>query len=459
MANGNNIETLDLRMTPPSSPIQADTIVAPSWLISVNKDFDILEHHALVIDKDKIIDILPAEQARSRYQGDWQDLTGHALLPGFVNTHNHAAMSLLKGFAEDKSLQSWLNDYIWPTEGKWMGEEFVRDGSLLACAEMIRSGTTTFNDMYFFPDVSAQIAESCHMRACLSFPILEFPSAWANNANEYIDKGLDLHDQYRSHPMISTAFGPHAPYTVSLATMERISVLSEELDSNIHIHLHENQQEVVDYTKEHGQSAIEHWAKLGFLGPRLQAVHMTQLSSQEIDLIKTHNVNVIHCPESNMKLASGIAPIQALLEAGIHVSLGTDGCASNNDMDMLGEMKSAALLAKVSTGNPAALNAEQVLRMATIDGARSLGLDTQCGSLEVGKAADCISIDLSSIECMPLYHVVSQIIYSTSKSHISNVWIAGKQVLKNKALTLIDEQALIKKAQYWQTKISANSFS
>ncbi len=438
-----------------TSLTEVEQIVSPSWIITVNQDFHILENHSLIIKGGKILDILPKEEALNKYQGKHLQLEEHALLPGFINTHNHAAMSLFRGYAEDQSLQSWLNDSIWPAEGKWVSEGFVRDGSLLACAEMIKSGTTTFNDMYFFPNAVAELADACRMRAVLSFPILEFPTVWANSADEYIDKGLALHDQYKHHSLISTAFGPHAPYTVSAQTFERIHTLAEELDSNIHIHLHENQQEVHDYQKANGgKSAIEHFAELGFLSPRLQAVHMTQLSEKEIELINTYSVHVVHCPESNMKLASGICPVDTLLKNGINVALGTDGCASNNDLDLIGEMKSAALLAKITTGNAAALNAKTLIRMATINGARLLGIDSLCGSLEVGKSADMISIDLSELNCKPVYNPLSQIIYSASKSQVSNVWVKGHCLMDNKQLTLIDEQEVLKKVQYWQEKIT-----
>jgi 5-methylthioadenosine/S-adenosylhomocysteine deaminase len=438
------------------TPIQADLIVSPSWIISVNENFEILENHSLVVKDGKILDILDKQQAQGKYSGNSLELESHALLPGFINSHCHSAMSLLRGYAEDQPLQSWLSDSIWPAEGKWVSEDFVRDGSLLACAEMIKSGTTCFNDMYFFPDVVANIAEASKMRACLSFPVLEFPSAWAQNADEYIDKGLALQDQYKNHAMIGTAFGPHAPYTVSLETMARITTLAEEIDSNIHIHLHENAQEVADHKKEHGKSAIEQYADKGFLSPRLQAVHMTQLSEQELNLVEKFGVNIVHCPESNMKLASGIAPLDQIEAKNINLALGTDGCASNNDLDMIGEMKSAGLLAKVSSGNANTAKAENLLRMATINGAKVLGIEEQCGSLEVGKSADMISIDFSTLDCVPLYNPVSQIIYSASKNQVSNVWISGEQLLKEKSLCLIDEKEVMKKAQHWQQKIATH---
>jgi len=437
---------------------QSTQILQPSWIITVNENFDILEEHSLIIINGIIQDILPNSTVNQHYpdinhNDSIINLKGQVLLPGFINTHTHAAMSLLRGMGSDKELQSWLNDYIWPMEGKWVGKEFIQDGTLLACAEMIKSGTTCFNDMYFFPDLVGEIADKSYMRSCLSFPILEFPSVWAKHAEEYIDKGLAIHDRYKANPLISTAFGPHAPYTIEVSTAEKINTLAEELDCNIHMHLHENQQEVSDYRQQHGQSAIEQYAERGLLSPRLQAVHMTCLSEHEISLIKKYQVSVVHCPESNMKLASGICHITELMKHDIQVSLGTDGSASNNDLDMIGEMKSAALLAKVSSGNAAALNAQQTLRMATIEGAKTLGINNICGSLEIGKSADCISIDLSTIENTPHCDPVSAIIYSASKSQVSNVWVNGKQLLKEKTLSFIDENTVLNKARTWQQKI------
>ncbi len=443
-------------MTEQKHPVKVDLLLSASWLISVNKNFEIFENYTLAIDKGRIVDILPTTQAEKAYQAEQtQNLSGQALLPGFINCHNHAAMTLLRGFADDMPLQQWLNDFIWPTEVKWMSADFVRDGTLLACAEMIKSGTTCFNDMYFFPDVAANIALSCQMRACLSFPVLEFPSAWAQNADDYIHKGLALHDQYKNNSLLKFAFGPHAPYTVKIETMQRINTLAEELDLNIHIHLHENQQEVADYKKLHQYSAIEHYAQTGLLSPRLQAVHMTHLSPHDCELIARHQVSVVHCPESNMKLASGICNVKQLRALGIKVSLGTDGCASNNDLDMIGEMKSAALLAKVSTLDASALPVQNVLAMATIEGAKTLGIDKDCGSLEKGKYADVISIDLSQLESTPVYHPVSQIVYNAHKNQVKNVWVQGKQLLKNGELKHINEPEVIHKAKLWRNKINA----
>ena len=444
-------------MNTPTPPVDsqkvADLIVSPTWVITVDSENRILEKYSLVVREGKIIDICETENAVSNYKAPHQQLPGQALLPGFINAHTHSAMNLLKGYAEDLSLQNWLNDYIWPTENTWMSEDFVRDGSLLACAEMIKSGTTCFNDMYFFPHVVAQVVENCGLRACLSTPILEFSSVWADNADSYIEKGIALHDQFSKNPYIDTAFGPHAPYTVQLDTFKKISSYAEELDCNIHMHLHENAQEVADFRKEHGKSAIELYAEHDLLSPRLQAVHMTQLNENEIELIAKHKVKVVHCPESNMKLASGIAPVQKLLDKGVQVALGTDSASSNNDLDMIGEMKSAALLAKASTGNAEAFNAEQCLRMATISGAEMLGIEQHSGSIEIGKSADMISVDLNGIECQPVYNVLSQIIYSASKNQVDNVWVMGKQLLRNRELCELDEQALTKTAQSWQQKI------
>lgn len=433
----------------------AEQIVSASWIVTVNKSFDVLENHALVFGAGKILDILPTSEIQDRYPDLTQThLQDQALLPGFINAHTHAAMSLLKGFADDQPLHKWLQDFVWPVEGKWVSHDFVFDGAELACAEMIKSGTTCFNDMYFFPDAVAEVTKQAQMRACLSSPILEFPSVWANNADEYIHKALALHDDLRLNPLIHTAFGPHAPYTVKIETLQRVHTLAEELDVNIHMHVHETEQEIIDYEKEHGMSPVRHYAERDLLSPRFQAVHMTQLQNAEIDLLAINKVKVIHCPESNLKLASGMCPINDLLKAGISIAIGTDGSASNNDLDMIGEVKTAALMAKMNAGNAAELPAQKALSLATIEGAKTLGLENLVGSLENGKQADFISIDLSGINSQPVYNPVSQIVYTAAKDQVSNVWVNGKQLLSNGQLTTLDENSILTKAQSWKSKIA-----
>jgi 5-methylthioadenosine/S-adenosylhomocysteine deaminase len=350
---------------------------------------------------------------------------------------------------------TWLHDYIWPAEARWVHEEFVADGSRLAIAEMIRSGTTCFNDMYFFPDETAHAVANSGMRATIGMILIDFPTVWASDANEYLQKGLELHDYYRNNPLIKTAFAPHAPYTVSNEPLERVQVLADEMDVPIHMHVQETEDEIGHSMTEHNERPLQRLARLNLLSPRLMAVHMTHVEEDEIATFADSGAHVLHCPESNMKLASGICPAAALLEAGINVALGTDGTASNNDLDMFGEMRSAALLAKVSTRNACALPAATVLGMATINGARALGLDREVGSLVAGKAADMTAVNLGHLETQPVYNPISHLVYSASRHQVSDVWVAGKQLVKDHALVSLDVDSIISKAAHWQRKIAA----
>jgi len=330
----------------------------------------------------------------------------------------------------------------------------VHDGSLLACAEMIKSGTTCFNDMYFFPDETARAAEHAGIRAVVGLIVLDFPTAWAQDADEYLQKGISLHDQLSSNSLIHTAFAPHAPYTVSDEPLTRVATYAEELDIPIHIHLHETAFEVQDSVDKFGLRPIERLQKLELLSPRLLSVHMTQLEKEEIKLLADTGVHVVHCPESNLKLASGFCPVQALLDAGVNVALGTDSAASNNDLDMAGEMRSAALLGKAVSGNASAVPAMQALQMATLNGARALGLEQETGSLIPGKAADMIAIDLSGVDTQPVYHPESQLVYAAGRHCIRDVWVAGRQLLRDGELTTLNPSAILERAQSWKQKLA-----
>jgi len=414
------------------------------------------EHYAVAIHDGRVVELLPSDMAKQKYQADAeQHFNQHALIPGFVNTHTHAAMALFRGLADDLPLMEWLQNHIWPAESRWVNEEFVHDGTQLAIAEMIRGGTTCFNDMYFFPDETARVADTVGLRAAVGLIVLDFPTVWAGNADEYIHKGLEVHDRYRNHPLITTLFAPHAPYTVSDAPLERIAMLAEELDIPIHMHVHETAHEVMESQQKTGLRPIQRLKTLGMVTPRLLAVHMTQLNDEEITLFADAGAQVVHCPESNLKLASGFCPVHKLHLAKINVALGTDGAASNNDLDMLGELKTAALLAKAVSGEASALPASDALRMATINGARALGLDNTTGSLQPGKAADMVAVQLDEIATQPVYNALSQLVYAASRHQVTDVWVAGKQLLKDRVLTTIDEKAVIAKAKAWAEKIYA----
>ncbi len=433
-----------------------DTLINARWVIPVEPDGKTLDHHSIAVHGGKIVEVLPTANAAKKYRPtETIDLPHHALIPGLINAHTHSAMSLFRGLADDLPLMDWLNHHIWPAEAKWVSPDFVRDGTELAIAEMLKSGTTCFSDMYFFPDVTARVCHDAGMRACIGLIMIDFPSAWAQNADEYLHKGLKLHDELRNSELVTTAFAPHAPYTVSDAPFEKIRMYADELDIPVHIHVHETAHEVEDGMKQHGMRPLARLVNLGVLGPRLIAVHMTQLLPAEIELLARDNVSVVHCPESNLKLASGFCPVQALVKAGVNVALGTDGAASNNNLDMLEEMRIAALLAKGASNDATAIPAHTALRMATLNGAKALGIEARTGSLTAGKAADIAAIDLSVISSQPVYDPVSQIVYTATRDQVSDVWVNGRHLLAKHQLTSLDETALRDKAQAWRDKIKA----
>ena len=435
---------------------QIDTLIHAGWIIPVVPEDIWHKDHCLAIHDGKIIDLLPKHEALQKYQPDvFHQLDQHALIPGLINSHTHAAMSLFRGLADDLPLMEWLNGHIWPAEATWVSPEFAHDGTRLAVAEMLRGGTTCFNDMYFFPDETARVAAEANMRATVGMIVIDFPTVWAANAEEYIHKGLELHDQYRNHPLIKTAFAPHAPYTVSDEPLTKLQMLAEELDLPIHMHVHETADEIGGSMEHHQLRPLQRLEGLGLLTPRLLAVHMTQLSDAEISLLAKTGCHAIHCPESNLKLASGFCPVDKLLKAGINVALGTDGAASNNDLDMFGEMRSAALLAKAVAGDASAVPAAAVLSMATINGAKALGIDDKTGTLEIGKAADLVAVNLGSIDSQPIYNPISQLVYATGRDKVSDVWVAGKHVVKDATLTTMDEGIIRQKAIEWGKKIMA----
>ena len=431
-----------------------DTIIHARWIIPVEPENTIYEDHSLLIHEGRILDILPSSEVQNTYQSNnMLELTRHALIPGLINTHTHCAMSLLKGLADDLPLMDWLQNHIWPAEQQWVSPEFVRDGSELAIAEMLRSGTTCFNDMYFFPDETAHVASRAGIRVNIGLIMLDFPTVWANNADEYLKKGIDVRDKFRANPLVTMAFAPHAPYTVSDQPLEQVQSYAEEMDIPVHMHIHETIGEVTTAETEKGQRPLARLNDLGLITPRMMAVHMTQLTEDEIKLVAENGTHVVHCPESNLKLASGYCPVQKLMDTGVNVALGTDGNASNNDLDMLGEMKTAALLAKAVADNAGAMNAFQTLKMATLNGAKAMGLDNEIGSLVKGKAADITAIHLDNIETQPLYNPVSQIVYSAGREHVTDVWVAGKHLLKDKTLTTLNIKTILEKAHNWAKKI------
>ena len=429
-------------------------IISAKWVIPIVPRNTVLENHALVVENDRIIEILATDKACQKYPtAEHIERSDHALLPGLVNSHTHVAMNLFRGIADDLPLMDWLNNHIWPAEAKWVDEKFMRDGTELAIAEMLLSGTTCFNDMYFYPNIVARTAQDMGIRAFVGMILMDFPTAWAANADDYFSKGLEVHDEVRSLSLVKTTLAPHAPYTVADAPLEKVRTYADELFVPILMHIHETSQEVEDAKSQHGQRPLERLNKLGLLNPRLMAVHMTQLNDEEIKLTAQQGIHVVHCPESNLKLASGHCPVDALLKAGTNVCLGTDSASSNNDLDMIGEMRTASLIAKTTANDASALPAWQVLEMATINGAKALNSQADFGSLEAGKAADIIAIDLNNINTQPVYDPISTIVYSASRDQVSDVWVAGKARVRNKQLVDVDTAQLLQKTAGWNQRI------
>lgn len=431
-----------------------DLLINARWIIPVVPENRILKDCALAINQGRIIALLPQEEAAKRYAPTrTENLLEHILTPGLINAHGHAAMTLLRGYADDQPLNAWLNQHIWPAEKQWVDEQFVRDGTELAIAEMIKSGTTCFADMYFFPEQTAQAALDAQIRCQIYFTIFDFPCAWGSGPEDYFSNGLALHDTFRDNDLINIGFGPHAPYTVGDETLKKVAVLAQEMDTPIHIHLHETAQEVEESIQKYGVRPTQRLMDLGLLSPLTQCAHMTQVNEIDIAILQQSGAHVIHCPESNLKLASGFCPVDKLLKAGVNVALGTDGAASNNDLDLFSELKTAALLAKAVSGNAAAVDAHTALRMATLNGAKALGIDDKVGSLEIGKQADITAIHMGDLDLQPIYNPASQLVYTNVGNRVSHVWVNGKCLMQNRELLTLNERELKSKVRYWQEKI------
>lgn len=433
-----------------------DVLVEAEWVVPVNPHGLILQDHAVAIQQGRILDVLPRAEARLKYlPGETVSRPGHVLLPGLVNIHCHSAMTLLRGLADDLPLMTWLQDHVWPVETRFVSADFVRDGVRLAAAEMLRGGTTCVNEHYFYPEVAAAVFSEMGMRAGIGLSIIEFPSAWASSIDEYFDKCLACYDQIKDNPLLRPVFAPHAPYTVSDSSFERIRIYSDQLDIPVHTHLHETAFEVEDAFSRQGERPLSRLRRLGLFNRSLIAVHMTQLTDFEIALCAENGVNVGHCPESNMKLASGFCPVEKLRRAGVNVAIGTDGCASNNDLDLLGETRTGALLAKAVAQDAAALDAASALRMATMNGAYALGLEDEIGSIEVGKSADLITLRMEQFDTLPIYNVISQTIYASNRRDVRDVWVAGIRKMANAELLDIDVLELSSIARRWGERIRA----
>jgi len=432
-----------------------DLLLLPRWIIPV-QPAGALANHALAVKGGRIVDICPAEAVSSRFAArETVELPEHALIPGLVNLHTHAAMSLLRGFGDDMPLMQWLTTRIWPAEQKTISADFVRDGSLLACAEMLASGTTCFNEMYFFPGAAADAALDAGMRAAIGMIVMDFPTAYASDAEDYLNKGLAVRDRYKGEGRLSFTFAPHAPYTVDDDMLGRIAVLAEQLDAPVHMHLHETAQEIHDSLDKYKVRPLERVARAGLLSPKLIAVHAVHLLDAEIDTLARFGCHIAHCPASNLKLASGLPPMKKWLDAGINIGIGTDGAASNNRLDLFAEMRLAALLAKGVSGDAAALPAAKALEAATLGGARALGLDGEIGSIEPGKWADLTAVNLGGLNTQPVFDPVSHLVYAAGREQVSHVWVGGELQYANGRLSSINLPDLKARIAYWRDKLAA----
>ena len=450
MSAGKTIESVG------GPPKRVDLIIEAQWVVPVVPHGVVLENNAVVVHAGRIVDVLPRALAADRYRANLLvQKPGHALMPGLVNIHCHSAMTLMRGLADDLPLMTWLNEHVWPTEAKFVGADLVRDGARLAAAELLLGGVTCVNEMYFFPEVAAAVFGDMGIRAGIGLTVIDFPTAWAKTADEYFDKCLGVYDEIKGRPLIRGCWAPHAPYTVSDASFERIRMYSDQLDIPVHVHVHETEFEVSDAFARSGERPLSRLRRLGLLNQNLIAVHMTQLNDSEIAFCAEAGINVAHCPESNLKLASGFAPIEKLRQAGINLALGTDGCASNNDLDMFGEMRTAALLAKAVARDAAAMDAATVLRMATMGGAQALGWADEIGSIEAGKSADLTLMNLDRFDSMPVYNAISQLVYASNRRDVTDVWVAGQRKVMDSALVDVDAQALAGIARGWGERIRA----
>ncbi|KAB7766098.1 TRZ/ATZ family hydrolase [Xanthomonas sp. LMG 12461] len=437
-----------------SIPESCDLLIEAGYVVPIEPHAVVLEDHAVAVRGSEIVAVLPTAEARTRFApARTVSRPDAALLPGLVNAHTHNPMTLLRGIADDLPLMVWLQQHIWPVETAVIGPEFVADGTALAIAEMLRGGTTCANENYFFADVQAAVYKQHGFRARVGTVIIDFPTAWAKTSDEYFARACEVHDQWRDDPLVGIAFAPHAPYTVNDANFERVRMLSDQLEVPVHLHTHETAQEIADSLKQYGQRPLARLDRLGLVNDRLIAVHMTQLTDAEIHLCAERGVSVVHCPESNLKLASGFCPACALQRAGVNLAIGTDGCASNNDLDMFSENRTAAILAKAVANDATALDAASTLRAATLGGARALGFGETIGSIEPGKQADLICVDLSALETQPLHNVLSQLVYATGRQQVSDVWIAGQPKLSQRVLVDMDVDALVANARQWRERI------
>lgn len=434
------------------------TVIEARWIIPIVPKNTVLEHHAVVIDQGRILAVLPVSEAQARYAAaETVLLKESVLMPGLVNLHSHAAMNLLRGLGADLPLMDWLTQKIWPAEGKLMSAEFVEEGAHLAGREMAAAGITCTSDQYFFPDAAARGLRRAGLRCAVSGIVIGFPSAWASDEGDYLTKAETLLQNASNDPFVTATIAPHAPYTVSDSALERCAALSAEYNAPIHIHLQETAGEVTDSIKAYGERPSARLARCGLMNERLIAVHSVHMNDEDIARLAEAGASVCHCPSSNLKLASGFAPIAAFMKAGINLGIGTDSVASNDKLDLLGETRLAALLAKGATGDPTVAKVHDMLEAATLGGARALKLDHEIGSLEKGKAADLIAVDLSSVCTLPVLDPAAQLLYSAGRENVTHTWVSGNLIASRQQISrfidLADIQSLNRTAEQWHNRL------
>ena len=458
-------DVIVLRPRPPDAAMSyaltceqtCDLRLDAEWIVPVEPSGAVLERHSLLVKDGRIAALLPHREADTWCAAEQISLPGHVLMPGLINLHTHAAMSLLRGFADDLPLMTWLQQHIWPAEKRWVSTEFVREGTQLACLEMLKGGITCFNDMYFFAEASVAAAVSAGQRIAAGLIVIDHASAYAADPDGYLQRGMALRDAWKDEALASFCLAPHAPYSTSDKTLAKVATYAAQLDLPVHMHVHETQAEIDQGMASHGLRPLARLHNLGLLGPQFIAVHAVHLQTPEIELLAEHGCHIAHCPSSNLKLASGLAPVADMLAHGLNVGLGSDGAASNNRLDLWQEMRLAALLGKGVAGDPAAVPAATALRMATLDGARALGLDQAIGSLQVGKYADMVAVDLRGAHNQPCDDPVSQLVYSASRAEVRHVWVGGKAVVHDGACLTVDEAETVRRAQSWRKKISGRA--
>jgi 5-methylthioadenosine/S-adenosylhomocysteine deaminase len=436
---------------------QVSTIISAKWICPVRPLNITLEDHSIIIDENRIIDIIETKNLASLYQSDEHvELHHHMVTPGLINAHTHAAMNLFRGFADDQPLHTWLNESIWPLEKKWVTPDFVYDGTLMACAEMLKSGITAFNEMYFYPDAASRAIRESGMRANIGLLVMDYPSHYANDGEDYLMKGLEARDGWRDEALITSSLAPHAPYSVSDKTLNQVLTYANQLNLTIHMHVHETENEILESLKQYQIRPIERLHRLDLLSPQFMAVHAVYLNDEDLYTLSKASTSVVHCPTSNLKLGSGIADIEALQKHNINVCIGTDGSASNNKQDVLHDMQLASLLAKGLKKNPAIIDAKTSLEMVTINAAKALGLEDHIGSIEKGKYADLVAFDMDHVSTLPIYDPMSHLIYATSREEVSHVWVNGVLQYEEGSLASIDTQLCKDIGLRWQLKIKQN---